>query len=103
MPIPRLYVPKSTAREHVFADGGSILKLGFDALELARFAQEHQNERGYLNLCVGKRRMPGKHGDTHYVYLDEWKPTAQHDAPPPDDLPGVQPPKAGDDSEQIPF
>ena len=79
---PKIYVTKSSAKEHQFNNGGSVLKLSFDARELAEFAKQHQNERGWLNLVVAKRRTPGERGDTHSIYLDEWKPNPNRQSTP---------------------
>lgn len=71
------YVPKCSCKSHTFADGGTILKLSFKVEELAAFVRENKNERGYINLIVAERREPGRYGDTHTVYLDEWKPKTE--------------------------
>lgn len=67
---------KCSAKEHTFQDGGKILKLSFSVAELIKFAEQHKNEKGYLNLIVAARREPGQYGDTHCVSLDTWKPKA---------------------------
>lgn len=65
MSNPKQYVQKSFAKKIDFQDGGSLIKLSFNALMLAEFARANQNEKGYLNLVVSKRRELGKYGDTH--------------------------------------
>ena len=77
MTEPKIYVPKCSAKEHKFRDGGSIIKLGMHAETMITFLREHANEKGYVNLAIGKRREVGKYGDTHTVTLDTWKPSQQ--------------------------
>ena len=75
----KTYVPKCSAKEITFQDGGKLLKLSFGIDTLLEFARNHGNEKGYLNLLVSARKTPGQYGDTHTVYLDTWKPKS--DAP----------------------
>jgi len=63
-----------SAKERAFRDGGTKLNVSVKADELVRFAQQHANERGYVNLTISKRREVGKYGDTHSVTLDTWVP-----------------------------
>ncbi len=74
---PKIYVPKCKAKAVSFRDGGEIIKLGFEAAALVQFIHANTNERGYINLNVGKRREVGQYGDTHTVSLDTWKPDGQ--------------------------
>ena len=74
---------------------GERLIIGVKAEELIRFANEHKNERGYINLIVSKRKEPGQYGDTHSVALDDFQPRQQAD--------GYSAPSAGIDDESIPF
>ena len=60
---------------------GEFLNLGFKVADLIAFAQEHANERGYLNLTVAPRKEPGKYGDTHSVTLDTYVKGSGKDAP----------------------
>ena len=55
---------KCSAKEKIFANGGSVLNIGIKA---------HTNERGYLNLNISKRNEVGQYGDTHSISLDTWK------------------------------
>ena len=100
MAEPKIYVPKSSAKEVQFQDGGSIIKLSFNAAVLAQFARDHANEKGYLNLTLAKRREPGQYGDTHSICLDTWKPTGrQQSAPKP-----INPAPSGKiENEDVPF
>jgi len=63
-------------KEHVFPDGGSIVKLGFSAKDLA-IMNEALNEKGYTNLVLTKRKEPSQYGDTHYMTIDTFKPKPQ--------------------------
>ena len=63
-------------KEHVFPDGGSVIRVSFKREELERMLQ-CVNERGYLNLNVNKRRTPSQYGDTHSISLDTWQPNQQ--------------------------
>lgn len=50
-----------------------------------------QNDKGYANIVIAKRKEPGKYGDTHFAYENEWKPNKSEAAEPKpeteDDLP----------------
>jgi hypothetical protein len=63
-------------KEHVFNDGGSVIRLSFSAQDLQEM-QRNLNERGWINLNVNKRRTPSQYGDTHSISLDTWKPQPQ--------------------------
>lgn len=79
----KIYVPKSSAKQVNFRDGGSLLKLSFKADEMIAFLQQHRNEKGYVNLCVTERKTPSQYGDTHCCWLDQWKPTRGPDSDTP--------------------
>jgi len=36
--------------------------------------KNHVNDSGYVNLIIGERKSKGKHGETHSVWVDDWKP-----------------------------
>jgi hypothetical protein len=74
MPEPKIYCPKASAKEHVFRDGGSSIKLGFHAATLIEFVKAHTNEKGYINLLVSKRREVSQYGETHSISLDTFVP-----------------------------
>jgi hypothetical protein len=67
---------KCSAKEKTFTNGGSIIKVGIKVEDLAAFVKAHKNERGYINLAISPRREVGQYGDTHSVYLDEARQTA---------------------------
>lgn len=70
----KVYV--GNGKEHVFDDGGSIVKLGFSAKDLAIMTKA-LNEKGYTNLVLTKRKEPSQYGDTHYMTIDTFKPKPQ--------------------------
>lgn len=39
--------------------------------------KEFQNEKGYVNLVMSKRKEIGQYGETHSFTLNEWKPTEE--------------------------
>ena len=65
---------KCTARLKTFSNGGSLIHIGVTGDALRAFIDEHENERGYLNLSIQSRREIGPYGDTHSVSLDTWEP-----------------------------
>ena len=77
----KIYVPRTTAKEIKFQNGGSMIKLGFHADSLIEFIKANTNEKGYINITVSARREVGQHGDTHSVALDTWKPDQSRGAP----------------------
>ena len=71
---PKTYLPKSGAKEIMFKDGGSLIKLNLHADTAAAFIKANANERGYINLIVSRRREVSERGETHSIYLDDYKP-----------------------------
>ena len=55
----KTYVPKSSAKEVQFKNGGSILKVGLHVESMIAFLQAHRNESGYVNLGISRRREVG--------------------------------------------
>ena len=51
------------------------IKLSGNAEKVISEIQKHTNEKGYFNFELCKRKDPGKYGETHYVKVDDWKPT----------------------------
>lgn len=62
---------KSFCKEKEFDNGGSIIKI---SISKADFNELETTEKGYVNLVVAKRKEVGQFGDTHYIYLDDFKP-----------------------------
>ena len=47
------------------------LKTFFESLEPI------QNDKGYANILIKKRKEEGKFGDTHYCIENDWKPSTE--------------------------
>ena len=67
-----------------FGDYGSV-KIGLRAADLPP-----ANEAGYINIVVAKRKEASDKGNTHYAYVDEYKPNStgggnEDQAPLPED------------------
>lgn len=69
----KTYVPKSSVRARQ-TQFGEFINIGLNAEEFASFMNQHKNERGYINLTIGKRKAPSERGDTHSLWLDDYKP-----------------------------
>lgn len=67
------------------------IKLSGNANKVIEEIKKHTNEKGYFNFELLKRKEAGKYGETHYVKVDDWKPTPKEEAPtttkPDSDLP----------------
>jgi hypothetical protein len=85
----KTYVPRCSARATTFRDGGSVLRISFDADALIEFVKNHTNAKGRINLGVSKRREEGKYGETHTVWLNTWEPKPKQDAPPQAEEPTI--------------
>lgn len=66
---------KCSAKEHTFANGGTVLNVSMKASDMHALADTHANARGYVNLKIGSRREVGQYGDTHTVTVDTWEPS----------------------------
>jgi Cys-tRNA synthase (O-phospho-L-seryl-tRNA:Cys-tRNA synthase) len=51
------------------------IKLSGKADKVIEEIKKHTNEKGYFNFELKKRTELGKYGETHYVKVDDWKPT----------------------------
>ena len=51
------------------------IKLSGKAEKVIEEIRKHTNEKGYFNFELLKRKEEGKFGETHYVKVDDWKPT----------------------------
>lgn len=101
MSEPKIYVPKSGAKEVTFKDGGSIIRLSFQAEALMEFIRKHKNQQGWININVSKRQVTSQYGDTHCLYLDTWKPK-EKTTPQPASQPTL-PIKHADSKDDVPF
>lgn len=56
-----------------------MLKVGVKVEDLVKQLQELQNEKGYVNINISKRKEPSDSGITHYAVLDTFKPEKKSD------------------------
>lgn len=101
----RQYVPKANCRARN-TQFGEVLSLGFSVKELIEFAEQHRNEKGYINLVIAPRREPTEYA-THSVYLDDYKPGQRRQQQSQPTRPASPPPQAApeapSDSDDVPF
>jgi hypothetical protein len=76
---PKIYAPIS-AKAIQTPKGYRILKLSANVDRLIAFLTEHKNDRGWVNMNCTARKETGKHGETHTVCLDTWKPEPKQPA-----------------------
>lgn len=55
-------------------EGKYGLKISINYNKFVQEAQQHLNQKGYINLDINKRKTEGKYGETHYATLNEWTP-----------------------------
>lgn len=55
--------------------GKYSIKLSGKADKVIEEIKKHTNEKGYFNFELCERKEAGKYGETHYVKVDEWKPS----------------------------
>ena len=78
------YVGNGKKKE--FTNGGSLINISL------KYSQLVPNEKGYVNLTVGGKKETDQYGNTHAVWVNDFKPTNKNagdvvtnDTPPPDD------------------
>jgi len=64
------YINQCSLKEKTFDNGGSVINAAFNVSEL----EQHQNEGGWVNIVIAKRREPSEKGATHYAYVSDFKP-----------------------------
>lgn len=80
---PKTYV-RGSAKKFEFPNGGSVINLSFNIENLSQFADEN----GWVRLVCSERSSVDDYGNTHSVYVNEWKPEAKAEAKKEeDDLP----------------
>lgn len=104
---PKIYANGMWVTEKEF-DSYSIIKVSCKVDKLIEFLNQHKNEKGYTNIILAKRKSEGQGGETHYAYLDTWKPTGERRQAPqhqreqkPSEASGDFPERAADDD--VPF
>ena len=72
----KIYAPgQAKERQTPF---GPVVRWGVKVEDLIAFANQHVNDRGFINLEILPRREPGRFGDTHSVVLDDFRPTPRN-------------------------
>jgi len=87
-----VYINGIFVREKTFDNGGSSLNVGMKVETLIEELGKYQDDKGYVNFVIAKRRSPSEKGITHYVKLNTWKPKEEDkrvssDPMPDDDVP----------------
>ena len=84
-------------------DGGkwTFLRLSFSRKDLATLEAHADDESGWVNATVHKRREPSEKGVTHYLCVDTYK--RPEDDLPDSDLEKMKPAGAGDEDNKLPF
>jgi len=59
-------------------DDGSVINISFSEKDLDTM-RANLNKGGWINLTCAKRKEVGKYGETHSIYVNDWKPTVQKD------------------------
>jgi hypothetical protein len=72
------YVGNSRNQQWKF---GEIQKISFSRKDL-QLMMDSLNEKGYINLNRIEKKEPDQWGNTHYLVIDDWKPSGQqHNVP----------------------
>ena len=86
------YVNGLVIKERTFDNGGTQLKASIATKDfIEQLKQEDDN--GWVNIVITRRKEPSDKGVTHYAYIDPWKPTPKTNSQPKavtsgdDDLP----------------
>ena len=58
-------------REHKFANGGTILKIGVKVDQLIEFLKGNQKESGWCNIIITRKQNPDEKS-SHYATLDTY-------------------------------
>jgi hypothetical protein len=59
----------------------SVIKASFRTEELKRLLEISEENRGWVNLDLTRRREPSDKGQTHYASLNTWKPKEEQEKP----------------------
>lgn len=66
-----------SGKEITFNDGGSLLKIKLGPNDLNAINDWANNNGGWCNIKVAKRREVSDKGYTHYLEIDQWRPDSQ--------------------------
>ena len=59
--------------KEINTNNGTLIKCGLRESDLETL-RNHLNENGWVNVVVGQRRSVSQYGDTHSIWVDDWKP-----------------------------
>lgn len=65
----KTYVGNGKKRE--FDNGGSLINISL------KYADLKPNDKGYVNLVVGSKKETDQWGNTHAVWVNDYKPKAE--------------------------
>ena len=72
----KIFCGSATKKE--FRDGGHVINVSLEIDDLEKYFTEfgYINKAGkhFVKLKISQRREVGKHGETHFVEIDQWKP-----------------------------
>ena len=78
---PKVYAPlNATLKTGTFGD---FFALSGNAEKLVAFIEANKTDSGFINLTMSGRKEVGKYGETHSVFLNDWKPTPGGAVPKP--------------------
>lgn len=60
------------------------LKISAPLEKLIEELRANAGQSGWVNLEIKKRKSPSEKGATHYMQVDEWKPSSRREATPND-------------------
>ena len=70
------YVNGLIIKERTFDNGGTQLKASIAVKDLVEQLKQ-EDDNGWVNIVITRRKEPSDKGVTHYAYIDPWKPTIQ--------------------------
>jgi hypothetical protein len=68
------YVNGLIIKEIIFDNGGTQLKASIAVKDLVEQLKQ-EDDNGWVNIVITRRKEPSDKGVTHYAYIDPWKPT----------------------------
>jgi hypothetical protein len=71
----KIYLNGIGVKEIKFKNGGSIHKLNIRFEPFVEALRPYVNEKGYVNVVISPRKTVGKHGESHTMFIDLWKPS----------------------------
>lgn len=78
---PKVYAPlNATLKTGAY---GEFYAISGNAEKLVAFIEANKTDTGFINLTMSARKEVGKYGETHSVFLNDWKPTPGAATPKP--------------------